>query len=170
MSEVTLDTAIDDLRVTQRVVNALANNYDYHSGKDDRILTVRQVVERSQEELLRIANFGRISLKVLEDELAAHGFHLAASPTRRERVTQARIEALQASVAGLLQRIERWEKAMIDLSQRQRASQGRSLGLETEIAASRGLEWRIQKLEELAGMRPMSLKVRVLNAEALPRE
>jgi hypothetical protein len=60
VDKVTCDTPIKHLEVPIRVINALYNWYPRPEGKD---LTVGDVVNATDAELLRMPNFGRISLR-----------------------------------------------------------------------------------------------------------
>jgi DNA-directed RNA polymerase alpha subunit len=61
------DVCVDDLNLSVRASNALRN---------EKIITVGDLVERSRESLLAMPNFGRVSLAEVESALAKLQLHL----------------------------------------------------------------------------------------------
>jgi DNA-directed RNA polymerase subunit alpha len=62
-----LNTAISDLRLSVRASNCL---------EAEGIATVRQLVSRSEDELLEVRNFGDTTLAEVREKLSALGLHL----------------------------------------------------------------------------------------------
>lgn len=75
-----LDAPVIALDLDARTRNVIHNfSWDYGTGQHDeleRIETVRDVVRKTERDFLKTPNFGRKSLKRLNDELAIHGLRL----------------------------------------------------------------------------------------------
>lgn len=65
-----LDTLVEDLELSIRSCNCLRNM---------QVTTVRELVQKTEAELMRVPNFGRKSLAELRELLALHGLYLGMS-------------------------------------------------------------------------------------------
>lgn len=65
--EIIPDTRIEELDFSMRTYNCL---------KKANVLTVRDLVEKTEDELMEIRNFGKKSLDEVHEKLAKHGLHL----------------------------------------------------------------------------------------------
>ena len=74
------DTVIEDLDLSVRAYNCL---------KRSGLTTVGAILERSEEELMALRNFGEKSYEELRDKLVARGFPAPRVDTRRQPVTAA---------------------------------------------------------------------------------
>jgi DNA-directed RNA polymerase alpha subunit len=61
------DLSVDELDVSTRIRNVF---------KAENFSTVHDVIQKTENELMKIPNFSRKSLKQLENELASKGFYL----------------------------------------------------------------------------------------------
>ena len=68
-------TLIEDMPLSTRTSNALRRE-SWPPGQPSRFVRVDDLLKCTSYELLRIPNFGRLALKEVEVELAAHGFKL----------------------------------------------------------------------------------------------
>ena len=114
----TLDDGIEELQLTVRAYNALLN---------DNIRTIGELVEKTDRELMRIPNFGKISLDDVRRSLAESGFKLKKEPIvdgrtpqsklseeERERSTQSHLKELHKTFLWQQQQIRKLQKALID--------------------------------------------------------
>jgi DNA-directed RNA polymerase subunit alpha len=87
-----LDTPIEDLDLPMRAYNSLKRN---------NITKVGQVLALSDDEFLRMRNFGRKSLDELKERLALRGFIVPESGTADESDLPASAELDEAVAAEL---------------------------------------------------------------------
>ena len=86
------DTPIEELELSVRAYNCL---------KRSGLTTVGTILERSEEELLALRNFGDKSYEELRDKLVEHGFPAPRGDARRTREPVAVGEAVSGAAAGV---------------------------------------------------------------------
>ncbi len=84
------ETPIEELELSVRAYNCL---------KRSGLTTVGAILERSEEELLALRNFGEKSYEELRDKLAEHGFPAPRGDARRPAETAAVAEPVAAGAA-----------------------------------------------------------------------
>jgi DNA-directed RNA polymerase subunit alpha len=72
--EAKLNMPISELRLTVRANNCL---------ESENILTVRELVRRTEDELLEVRNFGETTLQEVREKLREHGLHLGMRVARQ---------------------------------------------------------------------------------------
>ena len=87
------DTPIEELELSVRAYNCL---------KRSGLTTVGAILERSEEELLALRNFGEKSYEELRDKLVEHGFPAPRGDARRVREPVAVGEPAVAAAAGVV--------------------------------------------------------------------
>ncbi len=106
------DTPIETLRLTVRAFNCLVN---------DNVLTIGEVVKQSESQLLRIPNFGKISLQDVKEALARVGRYLDTDVEAElkaetyENQLAVEVQSVLAEVVGDDEKARDW---ITDLKQR----------------------------------------------------
>lgn len=72
VSEDILDKQISFLHMDVRTSNCLNNYHRYYGNEGNPIITIRDLVRKTDCDMLIIPNFGRRSLNLLKEELAKH--------------------------------------------------------------------------------------------------
>lgn len=118
--KVTLDDGIEELQLTVRAYNALLN---------DNIRTIGELIKVTGRELMRIPNFGKLSLEDVKYCLAEHGLKLKKEPyverpvrtaqsklseEEREKSTQSHLKEIHKTFLWQQQQIRKLQKALID--------------------------------------------------------
>jgi hypothetical protein len=102
-----LDVGVEELEFSVRPLNCFCN---------EGIYTLRDIITKSEAELLRIPNFGRKSLHEVKELLGLFGLELrkTPSPTVEEELTHAmaRIRAAKVAYAEAVLEVQRIAKLM----------------------------------------------------------
>ena len=111
-----LDQLIIELDLSVRAHNALTTEskwdgqrYQYHL----REMTIRELVAKSSNELLRVPNFGKVSLSDVRDRLAEYGLYLrdegpappAPPPPAPQPTLGHRLQAIEAKLDLILSKL-----------------------------------------------------------------
>jgi hypothetical protein len=105
-----LDVGVDELEFSVRPINCFFN---------ENIRTIRDLVAKSESELLRIPNFGRKSLHEVKELLDLFGLKLQGTTPRNieEQMTRAmaRVRATKVAYAEAVLEVQRITKLMCDM-------------------------------------------------------
>ena len=105
-----LDVCVDELELSVRTL---------HCFKNEGIRTIRDIVTKSEAELLRTTNFGRRSLNDVKEMLGLFGLKLRETPllSIEEQMTNAmaRARAAKVAYAEAVLEVQRIAKLMVDL-------------------------------------------------------
>jgi Bacterial RNA polymerase, alpha chain C terminal domain len=99
-----LELRLDDIDWAVRIANAL---------KDNNLIFVRDLLKISPAELLSIPNFGRISLREVEDWLHSQGLHLNISQIEKDlsdEIKEIETKLRNMSTHSRIERQELYEK------------------------------------------------------------
>jgi DNA-directed RNA polymerase alpha subunit len=80
VSRTILETLVDDCDLSTRTRNCLINGHLNMENEYQSITTIEAVTKYTEQELLRIPNFGRRSLNEIKHFLAQYGLELAKQP------------------------------------------------------------------------------------------
>lgn len=105
-----LDVRVDELELSVRTMNCL---------KNEGVRIVRDLIAKSEVELIRAPNFGRKSLNEVKEILRVFGLHLrdTAILSIEEQMTNAmaRARAAKVAYAEAVLEVQRIAKLMVDL-------------------------------------------------------
>ena len=114
--EVTRETLIKDLKTSVRVIHALLNAYPLPGGRN-RSLTVGDVLDVSDIELVRLPNFGRVSLAEWK-RLTAHlrgEYTEADRDLSEEYITLRRVRSILNTVGGAHKNLARLYEELAEI-------------------------------------------------------
>lgn len=103
-----LETKLADLELSYRTGNVLITN--------EGMVTIGDLMQRSEQELLRLANFGRKSLNEVKEVLGHRGFALKKmspqDPIRTLSHLVGRVHATKYAYDSAVKELARYTKAM----------------------------------------------------------
>jgi DNA-directed RNA polymerase alpha subunit len=108
-----LDQSVNELMLTVRAYNALTSEGTWSDGRwksHFRDMTIRELIAKTSNELLREPNFGKVSLADVRQRLAEYGLYLRdegppSPPPEPQPTLWHRLQAIEAKLDAILARL-----------------------------------------------------------------